>query len=209
MIAHFQDPADLRELLTTLLRFVRKIRRAASRMEELCDETELYLDERVKDLDRSSHGGPVSPPPDDPPPPGLSLTGEEKERLLAEAEKGFSRMEFNRLGNGDALVSIEGSSVFVVPPKLADLLEILRTGVPDPEDRLLPWKSYKEVVGELERMRPSRKRTGRKALRQLIHRLRRTFRRHGVNRYFIGTREGAVRLAWRPADESVTGSDRL
>lgn len=193
---------DPRIFLDFIVRHMGRIARAASRLEVLASDLELRAVEFLKTLGPAPGSTSVKQPAR-----GAlrGLSSREKERFQRAAEQGFSRMEYQRRkASGSAEVSIDGSPTFTLTPKLADLLEIISIGVPDPRDGFPSWRSFEDVWLLLEKRRLAGKRSKPRSIFELIRKLRVSFLDHGANPYFIQTRPGrGVRLALRAGARPV------
>jgi hypothetical protein len=104
--------------------------------------------------------------------------------------------------DGTASVSFDDSVPFRVPPVLAYLLQLLAMDTScmdwiDSDDPLVPFKSYGEIAAAMTKILGDRKFT-RGALRQGIHRLRKTLACHGFDGLLQTNRlRGAYRIAVR------------
>jgi hypothetical protein len=114
------------------------------------------------------------------------------------------QLHFVLLPDGSAKVSIDGGEWIALPPRRAELLEFLKSGDRDPEDKLVAWRSIEEIKAFLEHrhQKPFR----RSYINDLIYDLRKALegddpKQPKYNPNLVQThREKGARLAliWRP-----------
>jgi hypothetical protein len=119
------------------------------------------------------------------------------EALRVAANSGVGSLELERRADGSATLRIDDGVPFVLPPMLADLLDVLAVDSGRSDDGLVGWKTLAEVTLLLG------KHVGRTvskpAVTQNVYRLRRRlYEEGGVNPYLVQTsRRHGLRFALR------------
>jgi hypothetical protein len=124
------------------------------------------------------------------------------QELLAKrlAERGVEEVRLTRTANGGAHVRIDGVEEFDLPPRLADLLEILcvDTGSGDGLVAFKKWPAIARLLGK----KPNAK--GKHAVLNLVSRLKTVLRNRGANPYWIQeTKSCDLRFAVRRQKKTV------
>jgi hypothetical protein len=95
-----------------------------------------------------------------------------------------STVSFEYLADGSALVTINESVKLKLSPQLAAILDILAEDSGFSDDKLVAWKSFKEIRTRLcEKL--GRKGLTERALQQAVYRLRNQLQPHGVSRSML------------------------
>jgi hypothetical protein len=100
-----------------------------------------------------------------------------------------------RLPNGSADVQIDGGVFFRLSCRLADCLIYLSSEDGTTDDALVPWKTRDDLVAWLTEK--TNRQIPRRYINNLIHLLRATFRRAGLNPQLMQTNKKGVRFALR------------
>jgi len=143
----------------------------ASKTEELADDILMDCDELLGRLDgvKIPEGG----------------AARADRRLRQQAQAGAVVLELRPRADGNTDVRVDGGKLVTLSPTLAELLTILAADSGKPAGALVAWKPKDEVL-KLMREKLG-KALSPHSLSQLVHRLRSTLRRNGVNPFLVMT----------------------
>ncbi len=136
------------------------------------------------------------------------MTWEDPPRRDTRPFKKAHKLHISFEADGTASVTVNDLLPFQVPPVSGALLHILamdtaNTAAHRADDPLVPFKSYDEIISNMNKMLRNRKFT-KNALRQGIHRLRKMLAFHGFDGLLQTNRqERAYRLAVRRKNNST------
>lgn len=159
------------ESLRTLRARLTALANQASRTEELVDDILMDCEELLGRL-----GGVEMPE-------GGAARADR--RLRQQAEAGAVALELHRRADGTTDVRVDGGKLVTLSPTLAELLSILAADRGKPAGGLVAWKPKDEVLKLMHEKLG--KALSPHSLSQLVHRLRSTLRRHGVNPFLVMT----------------------
>jgi len=129
---------------------------------------------------------------------------EEDELLRRMAETPVECVVIKRRPDDYADVCVGGGCWFVLPPRLADLLEILCARSPELSAGVVAWKPYALVIEALS-LRSGKELT-KHALTQLVLRLRQQLRQAGANPFLVQVNaHKGLRFAVRQTPENDAG----
>ena len=126
-----------------------------------------------------------------------------RRKMEMKAAEGVGSLKLVAQAGGAVLAQLDGRSGIRLPLELAALLAVLSAQSGSSPDHLVPWRSQ-ETVKEAMLSRTGKK-FSKKAVHQLVYRLREVLAAHGENRFFVMSDRGrGYRFALRRSPPDVT-----
>jgi DNA-binding winged helix-turn-helix (wHTH) protein len=126
--------------------------------------------------------------------------------LKRRAAEGVTSVKLIPQADGSKIAHLDGDAGVSLTPSLAALLEVLAADKGKSPDHLVSWKALPEILEGLK-IRTGKNFT-KKAVRQLVHRLRNQLKHHGENHFYVlSSREDGYRFALRHGSDAVTSDD--
>jgi hypothetical protein len=181
-----------------LLKFVEDMSKAEERLDALyCDFCDIIkaFDFNLPDTTKSTRRR------------GAMEELSEQERILKwKAAEGAGAIKWIPQPDGSQIVHLDDGAGVPLTRNLTVLLEVLAADTGKSPDHLVSWKTLAEILDGLK------SRTGKdftkKAVRQLVLRLRKRLKRHGANHFYVlSSREDGYRFALRRGNRAVTSDN--
>lgn len=147
-------------------------------------------------------------------PPGASSDWNDRDRrnsskdilLKCAASKGVSRVSLSKKPHNRSFLQIEDHKKMPLSPQLALLVTALIADDRPSRDSLVPWKSDADIIAYLNQH--TAKRYNKRALNQLLYRLRVELHKHDENRWLImRDAELGIRFALQRNRKIPAGND--
>jgi hypothetical protein len=123
--------------------------------------------------------------------------------MQKKAAEGVGSLKLVAQAGGAVLAQLDGRAGMRLPPELAVLLAVLTEEGGGSPDHLVPWRSQETVKGAM--LSRTGKKFSKKAVHQLVYRLRELLAAHGENRFYVmSDRERGYRFALRRNPATVT-----